>query len=56
MLRRIKKYMNEKVNACKEILSCAQNRMIVGLVIGGAGVGVIAIGIGLVASAYITVK
>lgn len=46
----IKKFVNEKVQACKEILSSAQNRLILGLVIFGAGIGV---GGGLIASAYI---
>lgn len=46
----IKKFVNEKVQACKEILSSAQNRLTVGLVILGAGIG---IGGGLIASAYI---
>lgn len=46
----IKRFMTEKVEACKEILSSAQNRLVLGLVILGAGIG---IGGGLIASAYI---
>lgn len=46
----IKKFVNEKVQACKEILPSAQNRLILGLVIFGAGIGV---GGGLITSAYI---
>lgn len=44
--RGIKKFMSEKVNACKEILSSAQNRLVIGLVMIGTGIG-------FVASAYI---
>lgn len=46
----IKKFVTEKVQACKEILSSARNRLTLGLVILGAGIG---IGGGLIASAYI---
>ena len=42
----IKKFMDDKIKACKEILSSAQNRLIIGFVMVGAGVG-------LIASAYI---
>ena len=52
-LKRVKRYMEEKVQMCKEMLRDAQNRLIVGLVILGAGVG---IGGGLIASAYIRVS
>lgn len=45
----IKRFMNEKLKACKEILSSAQNRLIIGLIS-------IGFGIGLVASAYLRVK
>ena len=51
-LKGVKRYMEEKVQVCKEMLRDAQNRLIVGLVILGAGVG---IGGGLIASAYICV-
>ena len=51
-LKGVKRYMEEKVQMCKEMLRDAQNRLIVGLVILGAGVG---IGGGLIASAYIRV-
>lgn len=54
MLRRlgkeIKRYMNEKIQTCKEVLATAENRLILGMIILGAGVG---IGGGLIASAYI---
>ena len=46
--RGIKRFMNEKINTCKEILSSAQNRLVIGLVLVGAGVG-------FVASAYMRV-
>lgn len=52
-LKGVKRYMEEKVRMCKEMLRDAQNRLIVGLVILGAGVG---IGGGLIASAYIRVS
>lgn len=52
-LKGVKRYMEEKVQMCKEMLRDAQNRLIVGLVILGAGVG---IGGGLIASAYIRVS
>lgn len=57
MLRKIrkgiKKFVNNKVQACKEVLADAQNRLVIGLIILGAGIG---IGGGLIASAYITIK
>ena len=52
-LKGVKRYMEEKAQMCKEMLRDAQNRLIVGLVILGAGVG---IGGGLIASAYIRVS
>lgn len=48
----IRRFMEEKVQACKEILSSAENRLILGLIIFGAGIGM---GGGLIASAYIHV-
>lgn len=42
----IKKIMNEKINTCKEILSSAQNRLVIGVIMIGMGVG-------FVISAYI---
>lgn len=45
----IKRYVDEKVEACKEILSSAQNRLILGLIFAGVGTG-------LIASAYISVN
>lgn len=44
--KEIKRYMNEKVEACKEILTNAENRLILGLIFVGLGGG-------LIASAYI---
>ena len=52
-LKGVKRYMEERVQMCKEMLRDAQNRLIVGLVILGAGVG---IGGGLIASVYIRVS
>ena len=52
-LKGVRRYMEEKVQMCKKMLRDAQNRLIVGLVILGAGVG---IGGGLIASAYIRVS
>ena len=43
---RIKCFMNEKVQACKDVLSSAENRLILGLIMMGLGGG-------LIASAYI---
>ena len=51
----IKRYVDEKVEACKEILSSAQNRLILGLMVIGVGVGMVGLGGSLVASAYIHV-
>ena len=45
----IKRYMNNKIESCKEILLDAKNRLVLGLITVG-------LGIGLVASAYITVR
>lgn len=45
----IKKFVKEKVETCKEILSSAQNRLILGLIATGVGVG-------LITSAYIRVQ
>lgn len=61
--KRVKKYMEEKVEACKEFIRDDKNRLIMGLVILGAGlglgVGVVGIGVGigggLIASVYIKV-
>ena len=56
MLRKIgkgiKKFANDKIQACKEVLTDAQNRLVIGLIILGAGIG---IGGGLIASAYLKV-
>lgn len=40
--RGIKSVMEKKIKTCTEILSSAQNRLVVGLVMVGAGVGFIA--------------
>lgn len=48
----IKKFVDDKVKACKDVLSEANNRLILGLIILGIGVG---LGGGLIASAYISV-
>ena len=44
----IRIFMNEKIRACKEVLSIAQHRLIVGLIAFG-------LGIGLIASVYLNV-
>lgn len=44
----IKRVMNTKIQACKEVLSSAHNRLIIGLIALG-------LGIGLIASAYLRV-
>ena len=52
--RGIKKFVNEKVETCKEILSSAQNRLILGWMIMGIGVGLgVGLGGSLVISAYV---
>lgn len=48
----IKKFVEEKIKACKEILSSAQNRLTLGLMIFGVGVG---LGGALILSAYMKV-
>ena len=53
ILKGVRKKMTEKVEACKIVLSDKQSRLILGLLIFGAGVG---IGGSLIASAYITVS
>lgn len=47
--RGVKKFMGEKINTCKEILSSAKNRAILGAIIMMTGIGV---GGGLLISAY----
>lgn len=47
--RGIKRFMDEKINACKEILLSANNRAILGTIIMMTGIGV---GGGLLISAY----
>ena len=47
--RGIKKFIREKINTCKEILSSAQNRAILGTIIMMTGIG---LGGGLLISAY----
>ena len=53
--KKAKNYMDEKIKSCVDIVSSAQNRLIMGLVVMGVGVGVVGVGAGLVASAYIRV-
>ena len=48
--RGIRGLMSEKINTCKDILSSAQNRLILGIVIMTGGIG---IGGGLIISAYV---
>ena len=40
----IKKFVNEKVQACKEILSSDKNRKILGIIVASIGVGLFASG------------
>lgn len=46
----IKKIVDERIQAVRIVLSSAQNRLIMGLIIFGLGVG---LGGGLIASAYL---
>lgn len=48
----IKKIVDDKIQAVRIVLSSAQNRLILGLIIFGLGVG---LGGGLIASAYLAV-
>ena len=54
--KKAKNYMDEKIKSCVDIMSSAQNRLIMGLVVMGVGVGLgVGLGSGLIASAYIRV-
>lgn len=48
----IKRFVSDKIQACKDILLTAENRLILGLIVLGIGLG---LGGGLIASAYIHV-
>ena len=48
----IGRLMYDRIEACREILDSAQNRLILGLIIFGLGIG---LGGGLIASAYLHV-
>lgn len=48
----IRRSVDEKLQACKDVLSSAQNRLVLGLILFGLGVG---LGGALIASAYIRV-
>lgn len=48
--RGIKDFMDEKINACKEVLSDSKNRKILGVIIMGIGLG---LGGSLYVSGYI---
>lgn len=48
----IRKAVYDKLQACKDVLSSAKNRLVIGLIIFGIGVG---LGGGLIASAYIRI-
>ncbi len=50
--KEVKRFVDKKVEVCKEIMANPQNRLVAGLIIIGAGIG---IGGGLIASAYIHV-
>lgn len=40
--RGIRRFMSEKINTCKDILSSTQSRLVLGLVMIGTGVGFVA--------------
>lgn len=46
-LKGVKRYMDKKVQMCKDVLSSRTNRAIAGMILGG-------LSIGLIASAYIS--
>ena len=46
-LKEVKRYMDKKVQMCKDVLSSRTNRAITGMILGG-------LSIGLIASAYIS--
>lgn len=46
-LKEVKRYMDKKVQMCKDVLSSRTNRAIAGMILGG-------LSIGLIASAYIS--
>lgn len=48
----IRRTVYDKWQACKDVLSSAKNRLVIGLIIFGIGVG---LGGGLIASAYIRI-
>ena len=51
--RSIKKFMNDKIKACKDMLASDQNRLIAGIIILTTGVGLgLGLGGGLIISAY----
>lgn len=41
-MKRVKKFMREKIQICTDVLSSDQNRLIIGLTFTGLGVGFIA--------------
>ncbi len=51
--RCVKQFMEKKIKICEGILSNAQNRLVLGFIILGTGVG---LGGGLIVSAYIRVS
>ena len=59
MLRKIrkgfKKFVDKKIEACKEVISNDQNRLTLGIVLIGFGVGVACLGGSLITSAYMHV-
>lgn len=46
-VKEVKRYMDKKVQMCKDVLSSRTNRAIAGMILGG-------LSIGLIASAYIS--
>ena len=53
--KKAKKYMDEKIKSCVDIMSSAQNRLTLGIVAVGFGVGLVGLGSVFIASAHIAV-
>ena len=49
----LKKFMNEKIEICKEVISSDQKRLTLGIVLIGFGVGMACLGGSLITSAYV---
>lgn len=53
--KELKKFVDEKIEICKEVISNDQNRLTLGIVLIGCGIGLACFGGGLITSAYIHV-